>query len=593
MVDLLLVEPPVSHPAALSGACRTAALQLRQVGVRTELLHAGRDYLDYLLTPEILRNLSDRAHRRSTPGARDHDPHADVPAFETLNEKLLFDGQVYTPERLFSDDLADPFTAVKILQRIDMTFALVTHAYAPAVVDRRSFGDPTLQRAVDLAEWLEDNARNPFREYALARCVTCDPPARCERIIFVIRTPGQIAGALSMAKVWHDRMPAAIMALCAADARQEAVAHQILGLDTQRHPAYFDNWLQKVRKVLNETTASESDPAMDGPWQGKTPMAAPPLFARLAPESMQALLDGLPQGQSRTLIWQDPAGALPEITAQLYRATKAGCWNHLVLPDTPEQPLIEALIRFASANPNIIHSWCRTRAPLSGFSDVRTLYPSGNPAYGATRPLPGMPVWQKLQDPLYLDAYVARLGAKTLARMYLLEDDRLHEVGSQMTFSFVPPAQLPPGHLDEIVRMVEAGGSVQTQWVRHNLERAFLIGYVEENGVIVGNSSLKHPRKEYIEAVSAQSGLDLSNYLERGYTSVRPEYRSLGVGARLLAGLTQRAGDYKIFSIIAEDNVATQKMAIRNRTRRVATFYSERSRKTMSVWIPEEMLDDE
>jgi GNAT superfamily N-acetyltransferase len=157
-----------------------------------------------------------------------------------------------------------------------------------------------------------------------------------------------------------------------------------------------------------------------------------------------------------------------------------------------------------------------------------------------------------------------------------------------------PPGQLPPGYLEEICEMVAAGGSVQAQWVRHNLQRAYLVAYVEENGVIVGCYSLKHPREAYIEAVSLQSGIDLRHYLERGYASVRPEYRSLGIGARLLEGLTQRAraGQYKVFSVIAEDNVGTQKMAMRKGTRKVATYFSERARKQVGVWIPQEMLPE-
>ena len=129
-------------------------------------------------------------------------------------------------------------------------------------------------------------------------------------------------------------------------------------------------------------------------------------------------------------------------------------------------------------------------------------------------------------------------------------------------------------------------------WVRYNLQRAFLIGYAIENGVIVGNSSLKHPRPQYVKAVNKQSGLDLSKYLERGYTSVRPEYRGMGIGTRLLEGLTARAGKRKIFSIISEDNAATQKIALRNNTRRVVTFFSERLGKDVGVWIPERMLED-
>ena len=133
---------------------------------------------------------------------------------------------------------------------------------------------------------------------------------------------------------------------------------------------------------------------------------------------------------------------------------------------------------------------------------------------------------------------------------------------------------------------------MKTEWVRYNLERAFLIGYVLEEGVIVANSSLKRPRKEYIDAVSEQTGLDLSNYLERGYTSVRPEYRGMGIGTKILEGLTARVGDRKLFSVIGEDNLATQKMALRNRTKKVAAFYSERSHKEIGIWIPEWMIEE-
>ena len=78
--------------------------------------------------------------------------------------------------------------------------------------------------------------------------------------------------------------------------------------------------------------------------------------------------------------------------------------------------------------------------------------------------------------------------------------------------------------------------------------------------------------------------------MERGYTSVRPEYRGMGIGARLLEGLTEKAGDRKVFSVISEDNPAARKMALRNRTRQVAEYYSQRLGKRVGVWVPEWML---
>ena len=65
----------------------------------------------------------------------------------------------------------------------------------------------------------------------------------------------------------------------------------------------------------------------------------------------------------------------------------------------------------------------------------------------------------------------------------------------------------------------------------------------------------------------------------------------MGIGARLLGGLTKRAGDRKVFAVISADNQAARKIAIRNRTRQVAEYYSPRLQKKVGVWIPEWMLE--
>jgi GNAT superfamily N-acetyltransferase len=292
----------------------------------------------------------------------------------------------------------------------------------------------------------------------------------------------------------------------------------------------------------------------------------------------------------------DPAG-LPGITLQIrWRPTgrlpapgffraygNLGIWNHLVLAGSSATA---SNTRMAAAQPTILHSW---EVPGEAFRD-------GPPeaSYGAVRPLPGRPLWHVLSDPADRLLLMARWTRDRLVRLRVDSDgDRLYTVGEHLRYHFVPPHRLPEGYLDEICAMVAAGGTVATTHVRSNLERAFLIGYVMERGAIVGNSSLKNPRPAYIEAVRNQSGLDLGGFVERGYTSVRPEYRGLGIGTRLLAGLTERAGDRKIFSVIAEDNEATKTIARRNRTRRVATYFSEKAGKPVGIWMPAWMIDDE
>lgn len=160
-----------------------------------------------------------------------------------------------------------------------------------------------------------------------------------------------------------------------------------------------------------------------------------------------------------------------------------------------------------------------------------------------------------------------------------------------LAYYFSPPERLKPGEMEAVCRLVEAGGSVRPEWVRFNLKRAFLIGYVLDKGEIIACSSLKEPRPELIQAVKEQTGLDLGGFLERGYTSVKPGYRGLGIATRLLSGLTARAGERRIYSIIGQDNIGGQKIALNNRTRQVAVYESQKTGKKLGIWMPEWMID--
>jgi GNAT superfamily N-acetyltransferase len=273
-------------------------------------------------------------------------------------------------------------------------------------------------------------------------------------------------------------------------------------------------------------------------------------------------------------------GALPDL-GFFKPFSRAGVWNHLVLDGEAAAPENSVA---AASHPNLIHSW-ETTHPVERPTD-------SYPTYGRVRPLPGRPLWQAVNEPVERFLLADRLTRDHLLRLRIDGDgERLYTIGDALAYHFLPPDRLPSGYLDDICAMVAAGGTVAGTHVRSNLERAFLIGYVEENGILVGNSSLKNPRPAYIQSVRRQSGLDLSGFVERGYTSVRPEYRGLGMGTKLLKGLTLRAGDRKIFSVIAEDNEATKIIALRNRTRKVATYFSEKAGKPVGIWMPEQMID--
>lgn len=331
-------------------------------------------------------------------------------------------------------------------------------------------------------------------------------------------------------------------------------------------------------------------PGPDSTADGNRTALSVGICARLRETGQKIDTKALLRAGVRLIVWRTPSGSPEALKKVLWKMSRDGIWNHLQISNSGDAALNDALLLFAAANPNIAHSWNDTR-----FTAAPADYSPGldePTVYRRVRKLPGRPLWQILNDPVHLLLYLARHGREKVMRWRVADDGAaVYTLGSQLEFHYSKPENLLPGYLDEICGMVEDGGSVDMQRVRYNLERAYLIAYILEGGVIVGNSSLKNPRPEYIETVNRQAGFDLANYVERGYTSVRPEYRGMGIGARLLAGLTERAGARKVFSVIGADNVAAQKMAIRNRTRQVAEYVSPLTGKRVGIWIPEWMLD--
>ncbi len=148
-----------------------------------------------------------------------------------------------------------------------------------------------------------------------------------------------------------------------------------------------------------------------------------------------------------------------------------------------------------------------------------------------------------------------------------------------------PPQDLAPGRLDEIEALVLGGRAVDPGYVRHNLERAHLIAYALFGQRVVATVSLKHPRAEYVERLLRRTGLDLSGYLERGYTSVHPDFRGQGLGTRLVDHLTRQADGRRIYVVIALDNLAAQAISRRCGTKLAAQFLSHATGQEYGIWI--------
>lgn len=600
--NILFVLPPM--PFIRQNAMTIAEVQkvLNGLGHSCKLFDAGTDFFNhFLMEPDYLRQALVLLEKRLAE--KDRDPHWDLikesgPAILSSKEKWR-ERIAMLPSAmagLRSEAFFEPARAAAFVQLLHHMLDLMSTAYAPCRFTYSGFHHPRLNHPSDLKAFTRASTLNPFVRYGLTQASALEKRRPFDLILFFLTSAGQVGPAASLGTSWRKQMPDLMFIAVGLPQWASAVQQAIGGdKDLASPPGMKALWetLQAVflRKLIPE---AGRDSMMDLSFLLPDGVETSVLFQRLQEDKCREVALEQTGREEKTLAWFQPRGELKTITDHLYTLAKKGFWNHLEWSEIDDSSLVAALQDFAATNPNIIHSWCRRLNPPSMFSDPLVQWPEGNAPYGETEPLPGRPFWQVLQNPTWLDAYRQKIGAKRLIHMQLdTASKEIYELGSQLVYHYVPPADLPHGYLDEICRMVEAGGSVSTQWVRHNLERAYLIGYVEERGVVVGNSSLKHPRNEYLDVVSEQSGLDLRHYLERGYTSVRPEYRGFGIGAKLLFGLTKRTEGYKIFSIIGEENVATQKMAVRNRTRKVTSFMSKRAGKSVGVWVPEWMLPED
>ncbi len=532
--SVLVVWPPMAGPAALFSRMPGGSAALAAAGTPAEVFDANRAFYErLLLSGEKGRPLSDR------PGAEDQG------ALEALARML--DGR-----------LPHVAEAGRLVPLFRERMARAAAAFSPTQMGWGWIRCPTLRGPDDVAAFVRDRDVNPFLPLAEEAFAPLISGGSRKAVAFRVLSPVQCPAALTLADACRRAAPGLVRVL---------VAPAVLAADMA---PFFDRTVDADRLQDKGDVFGTENSRRPG-RRFLYPLPAEPMQER----------------ETRVIRWRiDTAAAFPQ-AEEIKKTARAGAWNHLDVfgsgaeTDDP-----------ASAYP-AAHSFCRWEPARFAPAGARPRWPARVDGYRGVPPLAGIPLWCAVKDPDLIDAWLLHTTTAELRRWRIEENDgAAFRLGDDLSFRFVAPAELSADEMDEVCSMVIAGGSVGTRWVRHNLERAYLIGIVEERGVIVANSSLKHPREEYIEKVSTSAGIDLSGFLERGYTSVRPEYRGLGIGTRLLEGLTARARGYRIFSIISEDNAATQKIAIRNRTKKVVTFYSRALEKQVGLWMPEATADE-
>jgi hypothetical protein len=165
------------------------------------------------------------------------------------------------------------------------------------------------------------------------------------------------------------------------------------------------------------------------------------------------------------------------------------------------------------------------------------------------------------------------------------ESEKLKKLGP-ISFHFRKPANIASSTLQEIENLVRRGEAVGSRLLRANLRNAYLIGYAtEQGGRVIGTVTLKIPQEPYRKKLEKATDFNLSGYLERGYTSVVPDFRGLKVGDHLIKGLNQRSKGKKIYLTIRMDNAYALKLTYDNKMTLASTFINERTGHKIGLFV--------
>ena len=154
----------------------------------------------------------------------------------------------------------------------------------------------------------------------------------------------------------------------------------------------------------------------------------------------------------------------------------------------------------------------------------------------------------------------------------------------EIRYCFTPPDETSEAVLDQISDLVASSGGVGTSWIKENLQKAFLIGYALCEDRVVDTSTHKYPKEHYRKKIEAETGLDLSNYLERGYTAVDPEFQGMGIGGKVIQGLIERSEGQEIYVTIDMDNPWPLRMTHRVGMGFAARFINDRTGHELGVF---------
>jgi len=141
--------------------------------------------------------------------------------------------------------------------------------------------------------------------------------------------------------------------------------------------------------------------------------------------------------------------------------------------------------------------------------------------------------------------------------------------------------------MNQLINLIATGSEVDMGVVRRNLMSAPVIGYAMDNDSAVGVIVLKNPVASYRNKVFMAAGvpeLESRYNLEIGYTFVKEEYRSRGVGIYLCRKMVRNVSA-PIYATTREANTTINKLLQFGGFQKTGNSYnSDRGNYNLFLW---------
>jgi GNAT superfamily N-acetyltransferase len=155
-----------------------------------------------------------------------------------------------------------------------------------------------------------------------------------------------------------------------------------------------------------------------------------------------------------------------------------------------------------------------------------------------------------------------------------------------LCFRFEKPSEMSEESLLKVESLIRRHGAVGPSYIRENLRNAYLIGYVTgPEGDVLATVVLKRQKEAYRKKLEEAARLDLSAFLERGYTSVEPRFRGCGIAGRLITGLSERAPGQRVYVTIDLANLPALELTRKNGMILAARFLSPRTGRELGLFV--------